>query len=113
MPSDLPQMMYTTGELTILARAYAAWSEIPLRRLGVLAVGTDSLFVRLTNGHGCLAASAESASDFFDQMWPTNLAWPAEVQRRPSGIKILRAHRKGGRHGTGDSGPERSAAGAG
>lgn len=53
------------------------------------AVGHGRLFARLRNGDGCTMRTAQRALDWFDENWPDDLAWPADVQR-PSAAKRRR-----------------------
>src|SRR5262245_7632594 len=74
-------MQYTTEELTSLARAYLAGTDMTATRLGREAAGNAKLFLRMFKGLDILSGSGELASKWFDEQWPLHLPWPKQVSR--------------------------------
>jgi hypothetical protein len=80
----------TAAELLILARAYSETTGLSLATVGERACasmtagkrgGNSKIFTRLALGHGCISTSIDRASRWFDENWPDDTPWPAEVPR--------------------------------
>ena len=81
--------MYRIAELKRLAETYLKATGLTADTLSTRIVGraNNRLIGRLLDGHGISARSIERASDFFDDNWPENAAWPDEIIR--SGIENI------------------------
>jgi hypothetical protein len=79
MSSRMTMRMYCTKELIALARAYLVWSGVAESTLSSHACGNDRTLPRLLAGYDCTMRSAERASRWFDNHWPGDVDWPAEV----------------------------------
>lgn len=85
--------MYTVDELNRLRQAYVAATGITLSRLGTRAANNDRLFLRLANGFGCTAETAERASWWFPRNWPEEAQWPKGIKRPRHSKRALTAGR--------------------
>lgn len=74
-------MMYGPDQLRRLAAAYCAATGNTLSQLGRNAIGNNTIFVRLAQGYGCNARSAEKLSLWLRKNWPEGLAWPLDEDR--------------------------------
>ncbi|HSR76409.1 MAG TPA: hypothetical protein VLN57_07460 [Xanthobacteraceae bacterium] len=83
--------MYTVDELKQLAQAYIDATGITRSRLGTRAANNDRLFMRLANGFGCTAETAERASWWFARNWPEEAEWPKSIKRPRHGKRVLTA----------------------
>ncbi len=83
-------LAYTSRALAIIAKVYIDATGIPATRVGLRICGNDKLIKDMMKGRDCLTASAQIASDWFDQNWPLHVRWPDEVIRR-SGRMVLQS----------------------
>jgi hypothetical protein len=67
--------------LILLASAFATHLDRSEQTVSKWVVGHGRLFQRLRAGHGCNLSTAELVLAWFDQNWPADLAWPADVER--------------------------------
>jgi hypothetical protein len=74
--------MYSTTELTTLAVSYIRATGIAPSTLGMRCAGNDKLFIRMFRGLDCTARSAERASRWFNENWPSAVPWPKSVPRQ-------------------------------
>jgi len=85
------------AQLRLLARDYAAATGVEFPSMGTAAAGNWKLFIRLSEGAGCSAKGAESATEWFVQNWPSHAPWPPcvpdlrRVQPRRRGRKQIPA----------------------
>lgn len=81
--------MTSANVLLSLAAAFSAHVRRSEATVSFKAVGHGRLFARLRNGDGCTVRTAERAIGWFDENWPDDLAWPADIPR-PSAQKRRR-----------------------
>ena len=75
-------MLSQKDSLLALADAFAAHRGISLWRLGALAAGNSSFFIRLKNGGDCRTETYNRVLQFFADNWPTQPpAWPPGIPR--------------------------------
>ena len=75
--------------LILLAAAYSAHIDRSEQTVSKWCVGHGRLFQRLRAGKGCTLSTAEHVIRWFDENWPSDLDWPAEVER-PSARRTRR-----------------------
>lgn len=80
--------MFSTADLTLLACAYCAGTGVFPSRLGAIACANNLLFIRLMEGKGCRASTAERASRWFIENWPPNVPWPDSIPV-PDGLTLV------------------------
>ena len=73
----------TADQLLQLARAYAKYQHVSVRRVGVLAANNNMLFDRLADGKGAHSRTIEQASDWISKHWPRGVPWPADIPEPP------------------------------
>ena len=71
--------MYTAKELTYLSRAYMNATGVKASTLGITIADHNRLIERLFEGYEILSRTCETASVWFDENWPDDLEWPANV----------------------------------
>ena len=73
----------TAAQLLRLARAYAKYQHVSVRRVGVLAANNNMLFDRLADGKGAHSRTIEQAADWISKHWPRGVPWPADIPEPP------------------------------
>ncbi len=75
--------MFRLAELKCLAKAYiAATGESANGLSNQISNGSNNRMIgRLLDGLGMAGSSIEAASDFFEQQWPQDVAWPKGIAR--------------------------------
>jgi hypothetical protein len=77
------------SDLLLLAKTLAAHKERTLNTVARWSGVHLTFFERLEAGAGCRVDTYRKVFDWFDENWPDDLAWPADVQR-PSAVKRRR-----------------------
>jgi hypothetical protein len=68
--------------LITLAETLATHQGVTHFAISMRALGKGDFFKRLTRpGAGCHIRTAERLMRFFDQTWPSDLAWPPSIPR--------------------------------
>ena len=71
----------TKNDLTILAKKLANRERITLSGISARYAKNGNFFTRLENGGGCTLATYKKCTQWFSDNWPTDLAWPAGIER--------------------------------
>lgn len=69
------------SQLATLAQVYAAATKRSISRVATLAAGSGVFFDRLNAGGSCSVDTYLSVKKWFSDQWPSDLAWPAGVDR--------------------------------
>ena len=78
-----------TRSLYSLATTLAAHEALGIEALSGRASGKGGVFAKFGRGQDCRTATAERLLAWFDQVWPSDLAWPEDVIARPSGPRLV------------------------
>lgn len=73
-----------TRGLFRLATTLAAHEAVGLEALSGRASGKGGVFAKFSRGQDCHTATAERLLAWFDQVWPSDLAWPEGAIPRPN-----------------------------
>lgn len=67
--------------LITLAETMAAHQGVTHFAISMRALGKGDFFKKLMAGGDCRTATAARVLSWFDQNWPSDLAWPAGIDR--------------------------------
>ena len=75
--------MEQTRTLIDLADLLAAHQGVTHFAISMRALGKGDFFKKLKDGGDCRTTTAARVMGFFNQAWPLDLEWPADIPRPP------------------------------